>query len=340
MVKTEGKVTGVDLSREKICQYVWATYVDATKAPFEMDEGEALRFFEKFYAKHPLNEDKECFFYGILLYEQAFQDDVNRARFLVKAREVFQVYRKVTGDNEWDAVEDRLADVEEMIQEEGLEEKVKAAVASAPEIPGMVLIQAGPFPFGPDGEETVLEPFYIDIEPVTNAQYREFVAETNYRPPTIWESRPEISQPHLPVSGVSWMDALQYCKWKGMALPTIQQWEKAARGPTGNTYPWGEDEPTPELVNCHWNRHRDAELKPVTDYKDAASSYGVLGMVGGVWEWTNTPHPDHEGSQYIKGGSYVDPADPRFVVASSFLWAGKKTKVDILGFRCTKALIL
>lgn len=338
MVKTEGKVGGVDLSREKICQYVWATYVDATKAPFELDEGEAVSFFEKFYAKHPLNEDKECFFYGILLYEMAFQDEVNRARYLVKAREVFEVYRKVTGDTEWDAVEDRYLDVQEMIKEEGLEEKVKVAIAAQPEIPGMVLIPGGAFPFGPEGEETVLEPFYIDIEPVTNADYRLFVTETNYRPPYIWESRPDLSLPELPVSGVSWMDALQFCKWKGKSLPTVQQWEKAARGPKGATYPWGEDDPTPERVNCHWNRHREPELKPASDYKAFASPYGVVGLVGGVWEWTNTAHPEQEGSQFIKGGSYVDPADPRFVVASAALYAGKKAKVDILGFRCTKAL--
>lgn len=338
MVKTMGKGTG-ELTRDKICQYVWAKYVDSTKPPAEVDEEQALHFFEKFYSKFPLNEDEESFFYGVLLYEQAFSDTTNRDRYIVKAKEVFEVYRNVTGETEWDVVEDRYADVLDIIEQENLLEKVKTAADLAPEIPGMVLVPSGPFPFGPEGKETVLEPYYIDIYPVTNAQYREFIQETSYRSPRLWDVRPELAADELPVTGVSWMDALQYCKWSKKSLPTAEQWEKAARGQEGFTYPWGDEPLTPDKANYQpQDGFSEPMLRPVTEFEGSQSPYGVRGMVGSVWEWTNSNHPEEEGAQYIKGGSYIDPPQPEFVSATATLWANKKEKSDILGFRCTKAL--
>jgi formylglycine-generating enzyme required for sulfatase activity len=327
-----------DLNRQKICEYIWTFYVDGQKAPFQIDETDALHFFERYYAKHPINEDDECFYYGILLYEQAFTDPPNRARYLVKAQEVFTRYREVSGETEWDVVEDRLADVTDIIESESLLEKVKTAGDMAPAIPGMVLVPSGPFPFGLDRKEMVLEPFYIDVYPVTNAQYREFVVATKYRSPRIWDVSPELSADDLPVTGVSWMDALQYCKWAQKSLPTEEQWEKAARGPKGLTYPWGEEPPTPETSNFRHDSFIEPVLVPVTNYADVPSPYGVRGMVGSVWEWTNTPYPDEDGTQILKGGSYVDPSSVAWVSAVAVLWASKKEKTDVIGFRCTKAL--
>ena len=82
------KTTDMTLSRDKICEYIWAVYIDQLKAPFDLDEEAALHWFERWYSKHPLNDDEECFYYGILLYERAFSDDVNRDRYIVKAKEV------------------------------------------------------------------------------------------------------------------------------------------------------------------------------------------------------------------------------------------------------------
>ena len=341
MVSTMSTSTkgGGTLTREQICQYVWARYVDNTTPKVVCDEDEALTFFEDYYAKHPLNEDDECFFYGVLLYERAFSDETNRARYLVKARDVFEVYRKVSGETEWDVIEDRLTDVNDIIKTENLESKVKTAAELAPQIPGMVLIPSGSFPFGPDRKDTHLEPFYIDIYPVTNARYREFLEDTKYRSPRLWDTHPHLADDELPVTGVSWMDALQYCKWSDKSLPTAEQWEKAARGPKGHTYPWGDDEPTPDMANLCPYGHPEA-LEIPTRYADTPSPYGALSLIGGVWEWTNTSFPGEDGSQAVKGACYVDPPAERFAAAWAVNWASKKEKNELIGFRCAKPLIL
>lgn len=336
MVKTQDTKEAPELTRERICQYVWARYIDNTKPPFEIDEEQAVHFFEKYYAKHPLTEDEECFYYGILLYELAFSDDRNRARYLVKAKEVIEVYRNVTGETEWDVIEDRFADVQDLIESEGLLEKVQTAAASAPSIPGMVLVPGGSFLLGAELKESHLEPFYIDEYPVTNAQYRVFLEETNYRKPVLWDRRADLTGDDLPVTGVSWMDALQYCKWAKKSLPTAEQWEKAARGTKGSPYPWGDEPPTPDKANYHVNDWTQPTLQPAKAHDAFASPYGVKAMVGCVWEWTNTSFPEEEGAQVIKGGSFADPI--QYVHTLSSLWANKKEKSDIIGFRCTMAL--
>ena len=337
MVRTQDKLPKEKLTREKICQFIWDRYIENSRPKFEIEEDEALKFFEEYYSKHPLNTDDECFYYGVLLYERAFADDQNRARFLVKAREVFGVYRSVSGDTEWDAIEDRYADVCDIIDSENLLENVKTAADLAPEIKGMKLIPAGPFFFGSELVETVLEPYYIDIYPVTNEEYRVFLEETNYRTPGLWRKRPELAGDGLPVVGVSWMDALQYCKWANKSLPTVEQWEKAARGEKGYTYPWGEDEPTPELANYNQFDGSEPKLRPLSEFS-GLSPYGLHNMSGSVWEWTNTPHPELEGTQWVKGGSWIDPPHPEFLSTYIANWASKKEKNDVIGFRCTKRL--
>lgn len=326
------------LKRELICQYVWDRYIDNVRPKVEVDEEAALKFFEGYYAKHPLNTDQECFYYAILLYERAFADDTHRARYLVKAKEVFEAYRDSTGDRELDAIEDRYEDVVDIIERENLVAQVKSVVDTAPEIEGMVLVPGGSYSYGEQRLQLVLEPFYIDVLPVTNEQYRKFLEETNYRRPPLWEQMPEFAEDGLPVTGVSWMDALMYCKWAGKGLPTAEQWEKAARGNDGRTYPWGEEEPTPETA-CFWDQIREPKLRPLRDAQQAsASPYGVRCMAGFVWEWTNTPMPDIEGAQFVKGGSWADPALPQFLSGWARNWANKKEKNELIGFRCTKRL--
>lgn len=144
-----------------------------------------------------------------------------------------------------------------------------------------------------------LPDYYMAKTPVTKAQYAAFVQATGYRQPTRWENgQPPADKQDHPVVHVSWDDAVAYCRWFSRStglvyrLPTEAEWEKAARGTDGRIYPWGNQWDgsrcnTPESVLNH--------TTPVGAYPNGASPYGLLDMVGNVWEWCATkrgkPYP-------------------------------------------------
>lgn len=97
-----------------------------------------------------------------------------------------------------------------------------------------------------------LNGFWLYREPVTIAQYHRFMISTGHPAPvdptvhdernSAWlEGSPRPGSAELPVSSVSWNDAVAYCAWAGARLPTEAEWEYAARGPEGRVFPWGED---------------------------------------------------------------------------------------------------
>jgi formylglycine-generating enzyme required for sulfatase activity len=166
-----------------------------------------------------------------------------------------------------------------------------------------VLIPAGEFIIGmgtgrgvdvePDEtpqHKLALPDFYIARFPVTNAQYRAFIAATGHRVPKFWQDSkmPEDQADH-PVGGVNFYDCLAFCNWASQVmqlpirLPLEPEWEKAARGDDGRVYPWGN----------RWeaNRANTFEMKlnsttPVTRFAtEGASPYGVADLVGNVSEW-------------------------------------------------------
>ncbi len=170
-----------------------------------------------------------------------------------------------------------------------------------------------------DGDEKPLhqvdvDEFHMDIYPVTQAQFQRFVRESGFRLGQ-WEARPDADD--HPVVDVSWEDAVAYGQWAGKRLPTEAEWEKAARGTDGRTYPWGE-EFEPDHA-CVLGRGFDGTA-PVGSFPIGASPYGMLDMAGNVWEWIadyyaddyfnwcplhNPYGPDTGEENVLRGGAWI-----------------------------------
>lgn len=174
----------------------------------------------------------------------------------------------------------------------------------------MVLVPAGEFWMGcneqlqtckPDEKpyhQVYLDAFYIDKYEVTNEQYLQCMKEGTCTPPHYNDNKcwvpsdplPKLGVlpqnfrlPNQPIVCVDWFQAKTFCEWAGKRLPTEAEWEKAARGTDGRSYPWGEG------LDCARANYRDCRAnvtRPVGSYPHGASPYGVLDMAGNVWEWT------------------------------------------------------
>jgi formylglycine-generating enzyme required for sulfatase activity len=174
----------------------------------------------------------------------------------------------------------------------------KSAVGIAEKKARLLATEAGlpPYAFRMETPERVVEllGYRISRYPVTNMEYLEYVRETGGRSPSWWSGTvvgPSFLpwKANHPVWGVSWDDALSYCRWfskkAGMKcrIPHEAEWERASRGTDGRDYPWGN--------GFAGGRGNTAEGKvlgttPVGVYPDGASPFGVMDMAGNVEEWT------------------------------------------------------
>lgn len=160
----------------------------------------------------------------------------------------------------------------------------------------MVLVPPGCFMMGsvdgsnieqPVHEQCFVEPFWIDLTEVTQADFERLggvKAQENY-----------FDGDRRPVEQITWFEARDFCALRGARLPTEAEWEYAARGPDGWTYPWGDTlgETYADLNRAVWNRDDHLGTEIVGSRPSGASWVGALDMSGNVWEWTSSLYRDY-----------------------------------------------
>ena len=246
-------------------------------------------------------------------------------------------------------------------------------VASAP--PGMVKIPEGDFDFSVRGIEIEggndpgvdvqypwediprrshlhrlhLHAYYIDRTPVTNAQFKQFLDATRYRPaddhnflrdwsngafPAGWENKP--------VTWVSLEDARAYAAWAGKRLPHEWEWQYAAQSTDGRVYPWG-NEWNAANVPAADRGHTRAPLANADAHPQGASPFGVLDMIGNVSQWTDEFRDAHTRAAIIRGAAAYQPLGSVWYFPQTYrldehekllLMAPSRDRAGTIGFRC------
>ena len=170
--------------------------------------------------------------------------------------------------------------------------------------------------------------FLISRFEVTNSQYRRFVRETEYDAGTVWKEEACRWGDVAPVVGVSRADAMAYARWADLRLPTAIEWEVAAYGSRGFTYPWGN----------HHNHGIDLTgLRPVGANVDDESPYGCYDMAGNACEWTTTTVRTEKGVEYIaEGGCWMNSSPQHYRRGGSASHGPCDVRSLVIGFRCAK----
>lgn len=176
---------------------------------------------------------------------------------------------------------------------------------------------------------TILEHgVYVGLHPVTWRQFRAYCKATDRTPP---EPLFPVEDDH-PVHRVPYAQADAYAKWAKLRLPTEEEWEIAARGRDGRTYPWGEQEPTPRCAT--YGREADGRegwTSPVGSQPEGASPFGCLDMSGNVWEWVQSSTNARAG-RVARGGCWNAPPWDCQVYSRTIL---RKTS-QFVGFRVAR----
>jgi formylglycine-generating enzyme required for sulfatase activity len=231
----------------------------------------------------------------------------------------------------------------------------KSEPAPAAPPAGMVLVSEGEAALGPEGIRTQVAPYYIDKTEVTNAEWLKFCKATG-RDCTGWAQ----ADAALPVVNVSFDEATEYAAWAGKRLPSWIEWEKAARGADGRSFPWG-NEFRYDAANLPKDREaaQTGRLGRADALPAGASLSGTLNQVGNAWEWVasttvpsearfadlgrifaslSPPLARTEKFYQVRGGSFKSafPKEALPQLLTDWTPMPGRGRRDDIGFRCVK----
>ena len=228
----------------------------------------------------------------------------------------------------------------------------------------MVKIPGGKFTMGRNGgtvfespeNEVEVKDFWLDKTEVSNAEYYDFVKAKNYNPiPLNWENgKPLTSEMSMPVRYVNIDDIKAFIAWRSerdkttYRLPTEEEWEYAARnGADNNLYPWGD-----KWEDDKANVRRDLTLVPVGTSQGSANKWGVLDLIGNVWEWTESKAAAYKGNtpEVVRGmeakygngfvvvrGAFDTNGQPSTATSSYRVFNQTFKRDKIIGFRLARS---
>ncbi|WP_250626362.1 formylglycine-generating enzyme family protein [Pinirhizobacter soli] len=191
--------------------------------------------------------------------------------------------------------------------------------------------------------------FHIDRTPVTNAQFKAFLDQSGWKPRDRhnflhhWrDGAPLPGESNKPVVWVALEDARAYAAWAGKRLPHEWEWQYAAQGTDGRRYPWGNDADPSRMPAT--NRGRTLRAPDDVDaHPGGASPFGVLDLVGNVWQWTDEYVDEHTRAAVLRGGSSYLPQTSHWYFPQThrldqhgkyLLMSPSKDRSGCVGFRC------
>jgi serine/threonine-protein kinase len=228
-----------------------------------------------------------------------------------------------------------------------LRPKAPAPLAAVLDTPSgaMILIPAGTFLSGENKQQAMLPDYYIDKTEVTNAAYRQYMSARNRPLPRAFPAGHDAD----PVTDITIDDARDFARWAGKRLPTMLEWEKAARGSDGRIYPWGNDA---DAQAANVGQGANGMLWPTTRTSKDVSPFGAVDMAGNASEFVdqlrtpsadavkyfatllNPPPAANESWYTFRGGSYRLPLE----AAVTYEWGAIPARFHgpDLGFRCAR----
>jgi formylglycine-generating enzyme required for sulfatase activity len=220
----------------------------------------------------------------------------------------------------------------------------ESATAPAGELP----VSGGEVTLGGEGtglplRRVIVKPFLVAETETTNEQYREYLKEAGRPAPSHWKDGEFPAGAALePVSGVTWQEAADYCKWLSgklgatVRLPTEAEWEFAARGAQNLKYPWGNEWD----ARASSSTETGGRVRAVKSYPAGRSPVGAYDMAGNVWEWVEDEATDAEGRPKTEGGAKLRvirggaASEPRAFVSATARYEVREDKGSArLGFR-------